>query len=1064
MKRVFPHPPIAESGKKYWRSLEELSGSAEFRGWLEKEFPAGAAEMEMDGVSRRNFLQLMGASIALAGFGLSGCRRPEAYLTPFSKSVEWSIPGKALFYASAMPSRKGAIPLVVTSYDGRPVKIEGNPLLPGSLGSTDAFAQASILDLYDPDRSRRFRDPEGNPSDLAAFQAWLDGARAEWKSNSGAGLAFVLEENNSPTRARLRTLVAKEFPAARWCVYEPLGNENGASAARVAFGPGISVRRDLEKADVVVSLGCDFLGSEEGTLEDARGFAARRRLKSAEDSMSRLYVVEHRYTLTGGMADHRYRLEASRIPGFTMLLAKAVAEVTGDGPLGAMVRTLPQAESGFDLQWIGEAAKDLTHARGKSLVTPGYSQPVSVHLLAFAMNEALGNVGNTLLPGEGPNEKNISIVDLSNAVKAGQIQALVVCGGNPSYNAPADLGWAGLQKSVPASIRLGYREDETSAGSKWHLPAAHYLESWGDALAPDGTYLPVQPMILPLFGGLSDVDLLAMIAGLPRGEGPEHVRETFRGIAKPSDFDSAWAAWLRDGFLPESIAPVVVRPFDAAAAHRALAEAAPTEPLLEGYEIVFAGDSKIDDGRHINNGWLQELPDPITRLTWDNAAWVSPATAKTLGVQMHEMAADTVRIEANGASVVLPVLVCPGHADGSITVTLGYGQEHAGQVGRGTGVNVYPLRTSAALFVAKASVKATGERMALATTHGHWTMEGRELFREAPLEHYRAKPDFATTMGMDGHSPPDINLFRAAPLDAPEQWGMSVDLATCTGCNACVVACQSENNIPIVGKEQVINQREMHWIRIDRYFASVDDHEPNPTLAVQPVACMHCENAPCETVCPVNATVHSEDGLNVMVYNRCIGTRYCANNCPFKVRRFNFFDYNKRRTGKTKIGPVETGNLYLGPLGGKQETALSRMSKNPNVTVRMRGVMEKCTFCVQRIEEAKIKTRVEAGASDRLKIPTDSIRTACQQACPTGAIVFGDLSDPESRVVQLKAMDRDYVMLKYLNIRPRLSYLARVRNPNPAVPGAELVGFINGAPHDSHGAAHEPAAKPDAHH
>ncbi len=977
----------------------------------------------MDGVSRRNFLQLMGASLALAGFGLAGCRRPEAYITPFSKTVEWMIPGKALFYASSMPTRKGSIPLVVTTYDGRPTKVEGNPLLPGSTGATNVFAQASVLSLYDPDRARRFRAPDGSTADFEKFQAYLATLPTE-------SIAFVLEENNSPTRARLRKALAKRFPQAQFCVYEPCGNTAGMEAHQAAFGADSRARLRLENADVILSLGADFLGPE-GTVEETRAFSSRRRVESPSDTMNRLYVVEHRYTITGGMADHRLRLRASEIANFASLLASKLG-----------VGNAPESVDAELESWANEAARDLQKAGSRAVVVAGATQPAAVHLLAASINSALGSLGTTVTFQSAEAEQNISIAELAEDLKAGST-TVVVCGGNPSYNAPADLDFPKLLKSAPHSIRLGYYEDETSRDCKWHVPMAHYLESWSDGLTPEATYVPVQPMILPIFGGLTEHELFAMLAEEPtaepvRPDGAELVRETFRSIAQASDFESAWTAFLRDGFLPESSAPDAARSINSGAALQL------PPPASDGIELVLIADYKVDDGRYINNGWLQELPDPITKLTWDNAAWISPATALELGVRMHEMAADTITIEANGASVTVPIIVAPGHADRSITLPLGYGQALAGKVGAGTGVNAYPLRTSTAPYIiSNVKVAATGEKVELAITHGHWTMEGRELFREGTLAEYQANPEFAKTMGMDSHIPPDISLYRPAALDAPEQWGMAVDLNTCTGCNACVIACQSENNIPIVGKEQVIKHREMHWMRIDRYFSSVTDEEPNPAVGMQPVACMHCEMAPCETVCPVNATVHSEDGLNVMAYNRCIGTRYCANNCPYKVRRFNFFDYNKRKVGTTKKGLFEADNLYFGPLGEKQETSLTAMQKNPNVSVRMRGVMEKCTFCIQRIEEARINTRVRAGASANLKIPTDSIKTACQQACPASAIVFGDISDPESTVSKLKARDRDYVMLKYLNTRPRLSYSARLRNPNRQMPGADKVGAMN---------------------
>jgi len=1077
MKRVFQHPPERLTGRKYWRSLEEQADTPEFREWLEREFPAGANEMEMDGVSRRNFLQLMGGSLALAGFGMAGCRRPEGLIQPYTKSVEWVIPGKPLLYATAMPRRRGALPLVVTTHEGRPTKIEGNPLHPASNGGTDVFAQISILDLYDPDRSRRFRKA-GSDSDAAAFLEAFAKLAADAQADGGGSLAVLAEENASPTRIRLRRELERRYPRFTWAEYEPLRGAEETAADAAAFGRGLRVRARVAKADVILALGSDFLGNDEGGVEAARDFSARR--KEPGKGMNRLYVAEHRYSVTGGMADHRFRLAATQLPAFAVALARAVAEAAGSAELKALADGV-RLEGGapdLDAAWIRGAAEDLASARGRSLVLCGAQLPGVIRLLSHAINGALGNVGQTieLIPSENP--PAASIAELAGKVRSGAVKTLVVLGGNPSYNAPADLNWRELQGLVPNVVRLGFYEDESSEGVAWHVPAAHYLETWGDALTPDGTYVPVQPMIEPLHGGLSELQILALLAGRDLVKGPDLVRETFAARTGGAVDEEKWTAFLRDGFLKGSAPKPVPTAFNAGAARAALASFAAVPAALgsDGFEVAFVADSKVDDGRYANNGWAQELPDPITRLTWDNAALVSPATAEKLGIVLDRSAsgrtdkARMIRVELGEGAVEVPVLVSPGHADHSVTLPLGYGRAaSAGRIAGGVGFNVYPLRTSAAAFAAagaKVQLLPESRTHAVAVTHGHWNMEGRELFREGTIEEYKENPAFAKTMGMDSHIPPNFSLYKNPPLDAPEQWGMAIDLSLCTGCSACVVACQAENNIPIVGKEQVINQREMHWIRIDRYFAATDTATPNPEMVMQPVACMHCENAPCETVCPVNATVHSPDGMNVMVYNRCIGTRYCANNCPYKVRRFNYFDYNKRDVlGKWKPPLLsERSNLYKGPFGplGRNEEDSVKLQKNPNVTVRMRGVMEKCTFCMQRIETARIATKVKAGNSaepaKHLKMPTDVVKAACQQACPSEAIVFGDKSDPESRVAKLKADPRDYRLLEYLNVLPRLSYLARIRNPNPAMPDAATKGRINHDPHGAdHGSDHAPA-------
>ena len=604
-------------------------------------------------------------------------------------------------------------------------------------------------------------------------------------------------------------------------------------------------------------------------------------------------------------------------------------------------------------------------------------------------------------------------------------------------------------------IRWGLYEDETSARSAWHVPAAHCIESWNDGTARDGSLLCAQPMILPLHGGWSDHDLLSRIAGLPHPEGPEAVRATFRERAGRGldafGFEQAWQKFVHDGFLEGGAAPLVAGRADLrrCAAHLA---ANPPPVAGEGIEVFFAPDASVDDGRYLNNAWLQEMPDPVTKLTWENAALVSPSTARALGITNRNvkgvLTCDVVRITVGGRSVEAPAMIAPGHANRSVTLPLGYGRWKVGKVGAYSGFNAWALRASvSAGFALGARVELAGRAVKLAVTQEHGAMEGRALVREAPLKVFEEDPAFVDKMSLESHMPPPRSAYAHPKMDAPHQWAMSIDLGRCTGCNACVVACQGENNIPIVGKDQVAKGREMHWIRLDRYYAGSED---DPAMLTQPVACMQCENAPCETVCPVNATVHNEEGLNVMAYNRCIGTRYCSNNCPYKVRRFNFFDYNQRQLDK----------LYLGPLGPKGVAETVKMQKNPNVTVRMRGVMEKCTFCVQRLETAKIDQKVKAGASADILVPTDGVKTACQQVCPAQAIVFGNVADPKSEISRVKKLPHDYGMLEYLNVRPRLTYLARLRNPNMRMPGADQVGMSSLGTAHGHGRSEHPVTGP----
>jgi MoCo/4Fe-4S cofactor protein with predicted Tat translocation signal len=1117
MKRVNQHPPEAAEGKRYWRGIDELSDTPQFQAWLEREFPDGASQLDDNDWSRRGFLKLMGASMALAGFGLSSCRRPEAHLVPFTKSAEWTIPGKALYYATAMPRRNGALPLVATTVDGRPIKLEGNPLHPASGGATDAFAQASILDLYDPTRSRTFLK-NGKPADRSEFNSYIDHLRGQLSADGGEGLAFLVEEVHSPTRERLRVQLERMFPKMRWCVYDAAGSDAQWTASQFAFGQNTLLTPRFDRADVVLALDSDFVDCGDGDVASVRAFTSRRRVNSAKDSMNRLYVVENRFSLTGSMADHRLRCPASQIPEFALALARKIAEATTDAGLSAILTTLspPASNVTFDDQWITEAARDLVARSGTSLVIAGANQPMVVQLLVYGINSALKNIGTTLLVRDFVrNPRTMSVTQLAGDIAEGHVKQLFIFGGDPVYNAPRALpndpkkgggfldDWADLQKKVPEVVRLGYHEDATSQLSAWHVPLAHYLESWGDALTSDGGYVSIQPMIMPLFGGLSEIELLNALLGAAPVEGPELVQETFRTSAPPGDFQAAWEKLLHDGFAAHVVARDRSAALNSAAAGLLGKEYwnQTPAPTPESPEIVFVRSYSIDDGRYINNGWLQEMPDPITKLAWDNAAMMSPGMATHLGVKtgdLLQISVATAPLPATTTAtptptatptatpaagdkgpfhqLVIAALIVPGHADNSITIPLGYGRnmpgfdslpyaggavEDTARRGDQVGFNAYLLRTvlnphfivADGKNVESVKVEKVPGAYALAVTQEHWSIEGRGLVREATLDRYRGDNDFVKKLAGDDELPPVLpSLYTHPPFTAAQQWGMAVDMNVCTGCSACVIACQAENNIPVVGKLQVTHGRAMHWMRIDRYFATEKGFDQdrrewpeNPEMVHQPMMCQHCENAPCETVCPVNATVHSEDGLNVMAYNRCIGTRYCANNCPFKVRRFNFFDYTQRPVGKKHIaGEFSTYNEYLGPLTSKGAPDIVKLQKNPNVTVRMRGVMEKCTYCVQRIEEAKIAAHVHVGASSGdTRIPRDSFTSACAQACPNDAIVFGDISDKESRVSKMKAQDRNYRLLEYLNVNTRTSYLARIRNPNPKMPDAQNIGVAS---------------------
>jgi MoCo/4Fe-4S cofactor protein with predicted Tat translocation signal len=1035
------------TGRTYWRSLDDLADTPEFRDWVEREFPAGASEWT-DPVSRRHFTKIMSASFLLGGLGLvgGGCRRPVEKLEPFGKMPENYIHGLPQFYATAMPTQTSAIPLVAKSNDGRPTKLEGNALFPGGNGGTDRYAQASILNLYDPDRTTRFTNNGKNATPEGAFD-FLSQLSRQALANGGKGLSFLLERNNSPSRQRLQKLINSKMPQAKWHTYEPIDLDIHGRVASQAFGQSVKPYFQFDKADVIVSLDCDFLGSEEEVHNHIRQFSSRRAIQKPTDSPNRLYVVETLMSVTGFNADHRLRLPTSAVLQFAAALAAQILKQAAPGGLENVGKP-----EGVAPAWISECAQDLLLNPGKSLVVAGHRQPAAVHLLAHAINTALENVGKTVVFHQVPQPEGLGLAELVRDLKTSAVETLLILGGNPVYNAPADFDLANNLGKAKMVARLGYYEDETFPYCGWHFPAAHFLESWGDARTSDGTLVPIQPLIAPLFGGLTELEVLARIAGISAVEPYAIVRETFAGMAGGAELEAAWRKFLHDGFLANSASqPVNVR-LNSDALAQALTGIKVEAPSKSRLEVVFHRDYCMDDGRYNNNGWLQELPDPTTKLVWDNAVLVSRKTAGDLGLKNSDM----VEIEIAGRMVKGPIWVQPGMADYSLALALGYGRSHTGRVGIGTGFNAYAIRSSQNPdFAAGASLKQTNTSYPLSCTQDHWSMEGRPIIREANLDDYRKKPRFAKNMEVEETEVPTSmypNPFDELKKKGIHQWGMSIDLNRCVGCSACMLACQSENNVPIVGKEQIKRGREMHWLRIDRYYSGrpsapkgdplaiknfletfqpekdqqFEDWIENPQVVTQPMLCQHCEAAPCENVCPVNATSHDQEGLNVMTYNRCVGTRYCSNNCPYKVRRFNYFDYNKR--------PIK--ELYWGPFAHRKddEWDLLKMIKNPDVTVRMRGVMEKCTFCLQRIEQAKIAQKIKAGASGDVQVPTDSFTTACAQACPAGAIVFGNLKDPESRVSQLKGLDRDYSVLELLYTRPRTTYLARIRNPNPKMP------------------------------
>jgi MoCo/4Fe-4S cofactor protein with predicted Tat translocation signal len=965
-------------GRRYWRSLEELAETPEFLEMLHREFPRGASEWT-DPVSRRQFLTLMGASLALAG--LSGCvKGPKENIYPYVRQPEQIIPGKPLFFASAMTFLGYAEPLLVESHMGRPTKIEGNPDHGSSLGATSLYAQASILSMYDPDRPRTITHM-GEIRPWSQFSAEMAPILEEQRKQQGAGMRLLTQTVTSPSLSAAIGRLLAVYPQAKWVQYEPAGRDSAREGARRAFGETVDTVYRFEDADVVLSLDADFMVCGPGAVRYARDFAARRKVRGPDASMNRLYMVEPMPSSTGSLADHRIAMRACDIGAFARAVAAGIGVAGVEAPATLTPRQRRQAQI---------IAKDLEASKGRSLVIAGEWQPAEVHALAHAMNAVLGNAGKTVVyvpsAEARPVNQLAAIKELADEMEQGQVQLLVVAGCNPAYDAPADLEFARRMEKVGVRIHLGLLADETAALCQWQIPECHFLESWGDARAHDGTVTLTQPLIAPLFGSKTLIELVALLAGEGAKSNYDLVRDHWKAELNRPDFDAFWAKCIHDGFIPDTASQPkeVTVTTDPAAFAPASAEA-------DGLEVVLRPDPTVFDGRFANNGWLQEVPKPFSKVTWDNTALMSPATAKRLGVQDE----DVVEIAAAGRKVVLPVCVQPGHADDSITVHLGFGRTRAGKVGNKVGVDAYVLRTSAAPWVLTgASVRKTGRRYALARTQMHWNMEGRNLVRHTDLEHFRKEPDFVKKY--DYIPPASITPGHEYPENS---WGMVVDLGVCNGCNACVVACNAENNIAIVGKDQVRRGREMHWIRIDQYYEGDPDA---PALHTQPVACQHCENAPCEVVCPVAATVHGDEGTNDMVYNRCVGTRFCANNCPYKVRRFNFFQYQDYTTD------------------------LLKMARNPDVTVRSRGVIEKCSFCIQRLNSARIDSKLEGRP-----IRDGEVKTACQAACPPQAIIFGNINDPESEVAKAKALSHNYALLTEYNTKPRLTYLASVRNPNP---------------------------------
>jgi molybdopterin-containing oxidoreductase family iron-sulfur binding subunit len=1043
----------ATAAKVFWKNLLEKTDPQAAQEAATAEFPLrlegvvtrktvaadDAAPASKSTVTRRSLFKFGAGATAISA--LEACRRPVEKMVPYTKQAEYSTPGLTFHYATARAERGDVIGLVAEVHENRPTKLEGNPEHSGGRGTTDLRTQASIFDLYDPDRSGEVSKLDGQKRVVAKPEefnsAFGEKLKALAADNGGAKLRFLAEPSISPTFLRLRDAVKAKFPQATFHTYAAVSENNVREGARIAFGRPVSVVYDLAQAHCIVALDSDFLQTESGMLRHTRGFALSRKLHTPNDGMSRLYVVEPHYTTTGANADHRLRLPAGDIEDYLLALGKELGSKGVDvGGLAGLLGGVT-ANAAIPTKWVQKVAAELLANKGRGVIMIGSRQPARVHALAHALNQGLGNLGSVvhLYQTTDVNEPDhsVSLKSLIVDIDAKKVDTLVILGGNPAYDAPADFGFAEKVKTVPTTVRLSTHLDETAVLSTWHVPRTHGYEEWNDLRAADGTLSILQPLMGALHGGRSDNELLAFIAGEPATSGGEVVKATIRSHVNPRNprgadrvFDQALRMGVVQGAMNVPFNNLSANLDDIVTAFAKRPAKSTRGP--SDLEVNFLPCPRLLDGRHANNPWLLELPDPMSKVVWDNAAYVSAATAAAIGVDTN----DVIKLsKKGGGSIEIPVCIVPGQADNSITVHLGWGRTHAGRYGGSPehaaddrfawqpnvypivqfhpnngqihGFDVYPLRNSDGLGFADGYIaEKTGKTYTLVTTHEHHTMEGRPIAIDTTLAEYKKTPDFPQWKSPD---PKVLPLWTPVDYSHGHKWGMVIDLATCTGCNACVIACQAENNIAVVGKDQVSRGREMYWMRIDRYY--IGDEADEPEVAYQPVACVHCEQAPCENVCPVNATAHSPEGLNDMAYNRCVGTRYCANNCPYKVRRFNYLEF-------------QGDPLY----GDIPETV--KMQFNPNVTVRMRGVMEKCSYCVQRIQEGKI-----AALRESREMKDGDVISACAQACPTQAIVFGDLNDKAALVTRLYNSNRGYHLLAELGTHPRTLHLGKVRNPNP---------------------------------
>ena len=999
----------------YWKSLKNISSEEDYNRFLKQ-----SDHNEDNGLSRRNFLSLIAASVALAG--LEGCKKPVQKIIPYVEAEIGTIPGIPKYYASTIPWKNNALGVVIENHDERPVKVEGNDKHPATLGKSNAFSQASTIEMYDPDRARGVRH-NGKKVDWSEYLKFAK----DINKGDGKGLAVLMQESSSPTIKSIQNDFKKKFPSASWISYESVNNENLYTGIEKAFSKKLQPVYRLENAQIIVSLGSDFLGVDDNNIYNTRKFAQNRDIVDENSTMNRLYVAESSITSTGSSADHRLNIPQHEMEN---ILAELSFELR---QLGLSVDA-NKIKSSNNI-WIKAAAEDLMSNRGQSIILGGSQLSPEFHQLIALLNNQL----NAPVDYYPLNLSQVSSLNdfqsLCDDIKNNKIKNLIILGANPVYDSPADFNFEDLLIKVPNSVHLTNILDETSKLCSWNIAMTHYFECWGDAMSYDGFASIVQPQIMPLFDSKSAIQVLTPMVYSKELSSYDTVKNVWKSdIIKSGNFERKWEKVLHDGLYD---IPIIKKEKVKSSAKASTKQLNNTIKLDDNkFEIVFNASSSVYDGRFANNGWLQEIPKPVTSLTWDNAALVSLKVAKRFNIKNGQM----IEIKVDNNSIKLPAWITPGQNQKSISLELGYGRTFEGRLGNGVGFNVYPLRMSNnPSYSLNASISVLDETYPLASTQDHHGLEEDkyaapgfdklannevqsripELVKQSTLDYYKENPDWVQKK-VEEHKPDKKRSWAEHSMYNPEpeydyskgpQWGMSIDLTSCTSCNACSIACQSENNIPVVGKQQVMNGREMHWIRIDNYFAGDPD---NPEMSTQSVACVHCELAPCETVCPVAATTHSSDGVNQMTYNRCLGTRYCANNCPYKVRKFNFYNYTR------------------------DLPEVVQMAMNPDVSIRFRGVMEKCTYCYQRVSAARISAE-----NENREMQDGDFQVACQQSCPADAIKFGDINDPNSAVSKAKRRNRDYALLAHLGTAPRTTYLAKIRNQNPKLSS----GAHNGSHH-----------------